>query len=176
MLLDEVNQAVDGIVLGDIHLDALLALIQADASCRGTDVAVVGVGHFARSVDDTAHDTDFQVFEVGRRLLHAVHCRLQVKHRPAAARARDELRLADALTRRLQDGKGIAHHLGMIMASGSLQPDAVGTAVQQHGTQVGTRLDLQPLAGAVGIGVGHSIPENIFENATRLVTIKSVSS
>ena len=106
VFLDEVNQPLDGCGLGDVHLDALLALVQADAAGSRSDVAVVGVGHLARTVDDTSHDADFQVGQVGCRLLDALYRRLQVKHRPAAAGARDKFGLADAQAGRLQDGVG----------------------------------------------------------------------
>ena len=108
MLLDEGDEAVDGIGLGDVHLDALLALVEADASSGCSHVSVVGIGHLAGTVDDAAHHADFQVSEVSCRLLHALHSGLQVKHGSATSWAGDKFGLADAQACRLQDSKGIA--------------------------------------------------------------------
>ena len=50
--MNQVEQFVDGFGFGNILFDALLAAVETDfAACR-TYVAVVGVGHFARAVDD----------------------------------------------------------------------------------------------------------------------------
>ena len=79
ILLDEGDEAVDGIGLGDVHLDALLALVEADFASGGTHVAIVGIGHLTRTVDNAAHDSNLEVGEVGGGLLHAVYGGLQIK-------------------------------------------------------------------------------------------------
>ena len=54
------QQSVNGFFFGDIFQDTFLASIEGYFSSSGTDIAVVGIGHLAWSIDDTSHDTDFQ--------------------------------------------------------------------------------------------------------------------
>ena len=56
---DQFQQTLYGISLGNILLDADLAAIEAYLLGSCTHVAVIRIGHFAGSVDDTAHDSDF---------------------------------------------------------------------------------------------------------------------
>ena len=36
--------------------------LQADLSTSGTHITIVGIGHLAGTIHDTAHDTDLQAF------------------------------------------------------------------------------------------------------------------
>lgn len=56
VLLDELEEFVDGFVFGDVFEDCISAFIDMHLSIGATDIAVVGVGHLAGSVDDAAHD------------------------------------------------------------------------------------------------------------------------
>ena len=69
--MNQVEQFVDGFGFGNVLFDALLAAVETDFSACRTYVAVVGVGHFARAVDDAAHDGNLQSFQVGRGGLYA---------------------------------------------------------------------------------------------------------
>ena len=59
ILFDQLQQALYGISLRDILLDADLAAIEAYLLGPCTNVAVICIGHFAGSVDNTAHYSDF---------------------------------------------------------------------------------------------------------------------
>ena len=97
VLFDEVNETVDGIILGDVHLDALLTLIEADTPGSSTDIAIIGISHLTGAVDDASHHPDFEVCQVGRGLLYTLDGGLEVKHGSAATWAGDELGFARAL-------------------------------------------------------------------------------
>ena len=73
VLLDEGDEAVDGLVLGNVHLDALLALVEADLATGGSHLAIVGIGHLTGAVDDATHHANLEVRQVGSGLLHAMH-------------------------------------------------------------------------------------------------------
>src|SRR5690554_4473622 len=96
---------VHGIRSGNVSLYDLLLLVQGYFVVSGTHVTVVGVGHFARTVDDASHDADLNAFEV--RSSGADHGRgfLKVEKRAAARGTGDVLRFADAGPRSLQNAE-----------------------------------------------------------------------
>ena len=63
-LFDQVDEAVEGLVGGDVVFDAVFADVEVDFVGGSADVAEVSVCHFSGSVDDTAHDGDGDAFEV----------------------------------------------------------------------------------------------------------------
>ena len=93
-----------GVGLGNVFLDTLLAAIEGDFASAGTDVAIVGIGHFARAVDDAAHDADLQAHEVARGRFDAPDGVLQVVERAAAAGTGDVLGLGEFYAGSLKDG------------------------------------------------------------------------
>ena len=60
VLADQFEQLLYGLGLGDVLLNTFLGLVEGDLTSAGTDIAVVGIGHLARTVHNTAHDTDLQ--------------------------------------------------------------------------------------------------------------------
>ena len=55
---------LDGLSLRYALLDTFLSLVEIDLARRSTYVAIVSISHFARTIDDTAHDTDLEPLEV----------------------------------------------------------------------------------------------------------------
>ena len=62
--LDEVDEMLDGLSLRYALLDTFLSLVEIDLARRSTYISVVRISHFARTIDDTAHDTDLEPLEV----------------------------------------------------------------------------------------------------------------
>ena len=104
--LDESKETIDGFSFGDVALDALLAPVETDFTTGGTDVAVVGIGHFAGAVDDAAHDGDLEPDKVGRGGLDAGYGSLEVVERTATAGTTDVLGAGGADAGGLEDGEG----------------------------------------------------------------------
>ena len=55
---------LDGLSLRYALLDTFLSLVEIDLARCSTYIAVVRISHFARTIDDTAHDTDLEPLEV----------------------------------------------------------------------------------------------------------------
>ena len=100
------QETVDSLSFGNVFLDAFFLPIERDAARTGTHVAVVGIGHLARSVDDAAHDADLQSHEMSSGCLDAADGVLQVVERAAAARTGDVLRLGEFDAGGLENGVG----------------------------------------------------------------------
>ena len=63
-MFDELDEAVEGLVGGDVVFNAGFADIEVDFVGGSSDVAEVCIGHFSRAVDDATHDGDGDAFEV----------------------------------------------------------------------------------------------------------------
>ena len=83
--LDELDELLHRFFFGNVLLDALLLLVETDFAAPGTYVAVVGIGHLARAVDDAAHDAYLQSLQVRRGSLDTGDGALQVVERASAA-------------------------------------------------------------------------------------------
>ena len=59
VLFDNFDKAVESLFLRDVALDALFAFVEAHFSHGCAHITVVGVCHFARTINDTAHNADF---------------------------------------------------------------------------------------------------------------------
>lgn len=62
--MEEVDEFLDSLFLGDSGFDDLSFSVEGDFASGGSDVSVVGVGHFSGAVDDASHDGDVEAFEV----------------------------------------------------------------------------------------------------------------
>lgn len=62
--LDEVDEMLDGLSLWYALLDTFLSLVEIDLAWRSTYISVVRISHFARTIDDTAHDTNLESLEM----------------------------------------------------------------------------------------------------------------
>ena len=78
VFLNQGDEASDSIGGGYVFLYALFAFVEADFTGGSSDISVIGVGHFARAVYDTAHHTYFQSFKMRCRSLDVAQCRLKV--------------------------------------------------------------------------------------------------
>ena len=64
ILTYQFQQAVDSLSLVDILFNKLLSLIERYLATTGTDITIVGISHFARTIDNTTHNTDFQAYQI----------------------------------------------------------------------------------------------------------------
>src|SRR5690606_17245639 len=135
VLADEGDEAVVGLVLGQVILHAGLADVEIDFSGSAADVAEIGVGHLAGAVYDAAHDGDFDAFEVSGAGADALGGGLQVEEGASAGGAGDEFGLGDAGAGALEDVVGEfggANGVGF-----GFDGDEVAEAVAQEGAGEG---------------------------------------
>ncbi len=132
---DEVHEAFDGFVFGDVEFDGGFADVEVDFAGGAADVSKVGVGHFARAVDDAAHNGDFDAFEVGGAGFDAGGDGLEVEEGASAGRAGDVVGLEAAAAGSLEDVVGELE----CGAGGGLTPDqdGVANAVAEEGAEYG---------------------------------------
>ena len=96
MLSNEIHQPIDRFCLRNVEFHGFLADVKIDLSGCPSDIAEIGICHFARPVDDATHDRDLYPFQVigggpdPRRGL------LQVKQGPTARWTRHIIRLEDS--------------------------------------------------------------------------------
>ena len=109
-LLNEGDEALDGIFLGNVLFDALLVLVERDLASGSADIAVISICHLAGTVHDATHDANLEgaVASIGLGfLLHgglnAADGVLQVVKCASAARTGDVLRLVHLYASRLQN-------------------------------------------------------------------------
>ena len=100
-----------GLALGYVLLYALLALIQRNLAAPGAYVAVVGVGHLARTVHYAAHYAYLQPLHASRGLLDARYGGTQVVQCAAASGAAYVLRLRRAQACRLEYAEGCSRYV-----------------------------------------------------------------
>ena len=70
VLLDEAQQVFHCLALGDGFLYAGFLLVERNLAGTGTYITVVGVSHFAGTVDNATHDAYLQTLHVGSRCLY----------------------------------------------------------------------------------------------------------
>ena len=103
IVLYQLQQALDSLFLGDVLLNTLLAAVERNLSTCSTHIAIIGIGHFAGAVNNTAHDTNLQALEVSCSSLYARQGSLQVIHCTATTGTGNILGLAYARTGSLQN-------------------------------------------------------------------------
>src|SRR6187455_1198540 len=64
VLFDQIHQALDGFRFGDVELYRSFTHVQVDLPWSPADITEVGIGHFPRTIDDTAHDGDLDPFQM----------------------------------------------------------------------------------------------------------------
>ena len=102
--LNELKQAFDGFFFGNVLLDALLSSVERYLATSCSDVTVIGVSHFAGTIDNAAHNANLQTNQVAGSGFYARDGFLQVVQRSATARARDVFRLGEFDAGSLKDG------------------------------------------------------------------------
>ena len=70
--LNEFQQFLHGFFLRDVLENTLFAFVKRNAILAGADIAVIGIRHFAGTVDNTAHDGDFEIVQDGLGLFGIV--------------------------------------------------------------------------------------------------------
>ena len=73
----------------NVLLDTFFLLVQADFAASGTDIAIVSICHFTRTVYDTSHDTDLETFQMRGCRLDACDGTFQVIQCTSATRTRN---------------------------------------------------------------------------------------
>src|SRR5690606_735527 len=95
-----------------IPLHDFFATVQGDFVRPGTDIAIIGIGHFSGAIDNAAHDPDFESLEVVGRVAEELSGFLQVKEGTSTAWTGDILCFGNAGTGRLQNTKGGGDQVG----------------------------------------------------------------
>mmetsp|Transcript_107325 Transcript_107325/g.256315 ORF Transcript_107325/g.256315 Transcript_107325/m.256315 type:complete len:339 (-) Transcript_107325:1314-2330(-) len=106
VLLDEVHQSLHGILRGDGLLHAVVLDVKIHLANAATNISKISVCHLTWPIHDAAHDGDSNTWQMARSLLDLGRRGLQVKERPAAGGAADELSLGDAHARSLEQVEG----------------------------------------------------------------------
>ena len=81
---NQCDEPFHSLFFGNVLQHTFLATIERDATATGTHIPIVGIGHLARSVDDTAHDAYLQSLIVGSGRLDAGYRCAEVIERAAA--------------------------------------------------------------------------------------------
>jgi len=64
VFLNQVQQALQRFFFGNVLFDAKLAFVEANPASACPHITVVGIGHFARTVYDTAHYGNLEAFQM----------------------------------------------------------------------------------------------------------------
>ena len=75
---DELDQLLNSLIFGNVFFYAFFLFIEADFSTTGTYIAIVGIRHFAGTIDNTAHNADLQTFQVRGSCFDTGDGRLQI--------------------------------------------------------------------------------------------------
>ena len=135
MLTDQINEPVDGFVFRDIEFHGRFADVEIDLSGGSADVAEIGIGHFAGSIDDAAHHGDADPLEVTGGGADFLGGGLQIEEGTAAAWAGHVVGFEDADTGGLKDIVGKAEALaGGLFA---LHDDGIADAIAEQAAEMG---------------------------------------
>ena len=102
--LNELKQAFDGFVLGNVLLYAFLSSVERYFATACSYVTIVGIRHFTGTVDNAAHDTNFQTHQVAGSGFYACDSLLQVVKRAPTARTGDVFCLGEFDAGGLENG------------------------------------------------------------------------
>jgi hypothetical protein len=116
---NQIDQALDGIGFGDVKLDRLLSHVKVDFPGSATHVTKIGIGHFTGAVYYTAHDSDFDAFQVLSTGFDFRGYGLEVEKRSATRRASDKIGFERTATRGLENVESEPQRL----AGAGLTPD-----------------------------------------------------
>ena len=101
ILTDEFEKFIDSLFLRNVLLYTLLGFVKGYRASSCTDIAIVGIGHLARNIDDATHDSDLQTNEVFRCSLDLGNRLLQIVKRTSTAWSGDILCLRELNSCRL---------------------------------------------------------------------------
>src|SRR5436190_4538952 len=125
--------------LRDVVFDAFFPDVEIDFSRSAADVAEIGIGHFAGSVDDATHDGDLHALEMTGLLADALRRRLQIEECAATAWTRDEFGFRNSRPRALQDIEG--QFRGANRIEFGFDADQIAVAVAQEAAREKGGLD-----------------------------------
>jgi hypothetical protein len=157
VLADQVDETIDGLGLRDVEFDCGFTDVEIDLTWCAADVAEIGIRHFARAIDDAAHDGDFDAFEMFGAVFDAGGDRLEVKEGAAAAGAGHVVGLEAPAAGGLEDIEGQAQALSR--PGFFTDEDGVADAVGEQGSEDDGRSEQGGL-GVAGCAFGL---ERIFE-------------
>lgn len=143
---DQVNQAVDGILFGDVEGNWRFADIEVNFVRGAADVAEVGIGHFAGAIDDAAHDGDAHSFEVAGGVADFAGGVLEVEQGAAAAWAGDVVGFKDAGAGGLEDVVGEAE--GCFGVGFESHEDGIADAIAEQRAEMARAGDESVWAGS----------------------------
>src|SRR5690554_6614453 len=145
VILDQLNQMLNGLGLRYILLYQFFFTIQVDFPVLGTHVAVIGIGQLTGSVHDASHHPYFQVLQVREMLFYHGDGGLQVKKRTPTAGTRNKLGLAGSYPCSLQQAKSVRIHLIYIDSTLVAYHDTVPETIQQNSAEVHSSFELYVL-------------------------------
>ena len=109
--------------------------IEANLATTGTDVAVVRIRHLTGTIDDAAHNTNFQTYQMTGGSLDLGYGLLQVVERTTTARAGDILCLGELNAGSLKDAIGkVVKSLRVLKALMVLKYEVCCFSVDEQGT------------------------------------------
>ena len=103
MFSDEVDKTLDCLSLGYIETHRGFADIEVDFTGSASNIAEISISHFARAIDDAAHDGNFDTLEVIGAGTDVSGYFLQIKQSATATRTCDVVSLERATTGGLQN-------------------------------------------------------------------------
>ena len=104
MLCNQLQQAFDSLFLGNVLGNTFLLLVERNLATTGTYIAIVGIGHLARTVDYAAPDANLQTYQMAGSSLDAGDGFLQVIQGTSAAWAGDVFGLGELDASGLKNG------------------------------------------------------------------------
>ncbi|MFM1944159.1 MAG: hypothetical protein RI897_3141 [Verrucomicrobiota bacterium] len=154
---DEVDQSIDSFCFGNIEFHWGFSDVEVDFPGGTSDVAEVGIGHFAGAIDDAAHDGDFDSFEVVGACFDVGGDGLEVEESSAAAGAGDVIGFEATAAAGLEDIVGESE--GGSGGGFSAEEDGISDAIGEEGSYGDRGAD----HGAEVIGCILAVMELVFE-------------
>ena len=145
MFADQVLEKIDRLGFGNIELHWGTTDIEIDLPWSSTDVAEIGIGHFAGAIDDAPHDGDFYALEMSGRLLNFSGGGLEIKERASATRASDIVSFEGASAGGLEEIK--AHSQELTGAIPADETDGIADPIAKEGAEM--RGGLEKIIGEV---------------------------
>ena len=134
MLVDEIDQTVNGFLFRDIEFHRLFAYVEVDLAWRAPYIAEIGIGHFTRAIHDASHHRDTDALQVAGSLANLLCGDLQVEECAATTRAGYIVGLEDACSGSLQNVVADAQALprGIL----ALDQDGIPDSITEEGTDI----------------------------------------
>ena len=142
MRFDKFNKFIYRFIFSDIALHTFFFLVKTHFSTTCTHISVIGVSHFARTIYNTAHDTNFKSFQVRCTRFYTCNYSLQVEHCASTAGASHLFGLRNAHSCTLQYSKCYRVEFFNRDRSFIGKKNSIAKAINKQNTQIGCRLNL----------------------------------